>query len=165
MPRQRLAEREGRDVLVRVVQDRRERIVLAFRPDRVKVLIGPPAEQQGTALGHALAHLRRHHLVVVRDSPAAVRESAARVLVGAARRLHHAVERQVAHDRDLHFAMLSKIRPAISVAALKSCCSRFFMIPNVIPVAVSKPAKLPPTPPTPNAVGGSFGSRPTTPTE
>jgi hypothetical protein len=44
-------------------------------------------------LGHPLAHRAADHLVVVRQrGPATVRESAARVLVSTAWRLHHAVE-------------------------------------------------------------------------
>src|SRR2546430_14642400 len=42
--------------------------------------------------------------------------------------------------------------PMIWVAALKSLARRFFVMPKAIPVAGSQPAKLPPTPPTPNAV-------------
>src|SRR3989454_3914889 len=40
----------------------------------------------------------------------------------------------------------------IWVAALKSFARRFFVTAKAIPVAASQPAKLPPTPPTPNAV-------------
>jgi len=43
-------------------------------------------------------------------------------------------------------------RPMISAAALKLFASRFFVMANAIPVAASPKAKLPPTPPTPNAV-------------
>jgi len=43
-------------------------------------------------------------------------------------------------------------RPMIWAAALKLLASRFFVMANAIPVAASPKAKLPPTPPTPNAV-------------
>jgi hypothetical protein len=51
--------------------------------------------------GHPLAHHAAHDLIVVGHRPAAVLEAAALILVGRARRLHHAIEGQVVHDCDL----------------------------------------------------------------
>ena len=84
---------------VEMVGDR----ALVVRPVRREDLVGPPAEQQlvGARLGHLL-----HHLVVeVVDRPPAVRESAGRVLVRAAGRLHHSVERHERVDSEVSHAI------------------------------------------------------------
>src|SRR6267143_2045910 len=49
------------------------------------------------------------------------------------------------------------------VATLKSGVSRFLVMANAIPEAVSPHAKLPPTPPTPNTVLESFAAEPRPP--
>ena len=49
----------------------------------------------------SFGHLGTHDLVSVGRGPAAVREAAARVLVGACGGLHHAVERQALDHHDL----------------------------------------------------------------
>src|SRR5207248_11698296 len=113
---------------------------------------------------HVPLHPPAHDLVGIGHPPAAVGEPAAGVFVRPTWRLHDAVEGQAAGDGDLHAVSVSITSRATSVAALKSCVSRFLVRANAIPLAVSKNAKLPPTPPTPNAVGGSFGSWPGTPT-
>ena len=106
-PRKRLLKRGGRDVLLAVVEHLGIGVVLSVGPDGGEVLVGAPPEQQRPAPGHPLSHLAAHDLVVARRRPAAVLEAAAGVLVGAGRRLHHAVERQVVgHNDSAHLRLL-----------------------------------------------------------
>jgi hypothetical protein len=69
--------------------------LLLVGPEAGEVLVGPAAEHQRPALGHSLSHRAAHDRIAVRRRPAAVLEAAAEVLVGAARCLHHAIEREV----------------------------------------------------------------------
>ena len=77
--------------------------------EAVEVLIRASTEQQSGLRGHALLGDAGDDWIPERR-PAAVLEAAPTVLVGAARRLHHAVERQMLEDDDF-FLIGSPPRP------------------------------------------------------
>ena len=59
---------------------------------------------------HPLAHLGNRRLVAVRRRPAAVLKPISRVLVRAARSLHHAVKRHPIHHDDLSHVLSFRSR-------------------------------------------------------
>src|SRR6266508_2176018 len=101
-PRERLAQRPRRDVLLGRVERVRERTVGLRIPITQHVLVAPPTEQQPAARAHASPKLRAHHLVVSGNRPTAVLEATAPILVGPAGGLHDTIERQVVDDDDPH---------------------------------------------------------------
>src|SRR5207247_8878985 len=66
-------------------------------PGGQELLVGAPPEQPRAIPAHALAHLGDARLVAVWDPPAAALKPIPRVLVWAARSLHHAVKRHPIH--------------------------------------------------------------------
>src|SRR5829696_1332003 len=102
LPGERLAQGPRRDVLLRSVEHVGERVRLwLVGPEVVEVLVRAPAEQERASGGDPPSRDVRHDLVAVADLPPAEAELAARVLVGPARRLHDAVERDVREGDDL----------------------------------------------------------------
>src|SRR5919201_4714717 len=96
LPRQRLLERGRRDVLLRLIERRRERVVVGLLwPEVVELLIGPATEEQRAAAWHFLAQEAGHYVVVACRGPAAVLEAIARVFVRPPGPLHHAIEGHV----------------------------------------------------------------------
>src|SRR5205823_9022509 len=109
-PRKRLLQGSRRDVLLGVVEDVGEGIVPLFGPETGEVLVGPPPQQERPTSGHALRRRRAGDGIHPWGRPAAVLGAAAPVLVGAARCLHGAVERDVVEDNDFaHLALPSAL--------------------------------------------------------
>src|ERR1019366_6612965 len=96
-------------IRVDIVEYLGERIVLPFWPDAEEVLVRPSPQQQRTARGHTLSHLRGHPGIVVGQCPAAVLKPAAGILVRATRRLHHAIERQAVNRDDSHLGSFPRV--------------------------------------------------------
>src|SRR5689334_16511101 len=90
-----------RNVLQRIVEYRRERVVRSAGPHSIKILVRSAAEQQGSGVSHALRYGPAHRSVAIRRRPAAVLEFVAAVFARATGALHHAVEREVKECDDL----------------------------------------------------------------
>src|SRR5215211_6777723 len=101
LPWERLLQGRRGDVLLRSVEHLGVRIVLLLGPKAGEVLIGTTTEHEWAPFGHPLSHRPAHYLVAIWNRPSAVFEPAARVLIGAAGRLHHAVEGEALDHGDL----------------------------------------------------------------
>ena len=108
LPRERLLQRPRRHVLLTFVQHGGERVVIRLSgPEGRELLVGAAPEQQSSALGDPLRRDIGHDLIEVGRRPSTVFEPAAAILVVTARRLHHAVEREVrVHDELAHRGVL-----------------------------------------------------------
>src|SRR5215203_3017280 len=97
-----LGELRRGHVLGRIVE-RLSAWIVGVRPVGRENLVGVATEDEVEGLRHRLSHRPLHLLVPVAERPAAVLEAATAILLGAARRLHDAVEGQEGvHDELSH---------------------------------------------------------------